>query len=76
MVIMVCMFFPGLPAVITFAVPSHNKMNDGRDVAEVLNQIHDEGAAVVGLNCSRGPATMLPMLRSIKDKVKVSTIDW
>ena len=31
----------------------------------------DAGAAVVGLNCSRGPATMLPLLEQIRAAVDI-----
>ena len=40
------------------------------DVAldEACRRIADAGADVVGLNCSRGPATMLPILERISDR--------
>ena len=40
---------------------------DGVEVCEALNRLADAGADVVGLNCVRGPATMLPIL---EDAVK------
>jgi methionine synthase I (cobalamin-dependent) len=35
---------------------------DGYDYVDACRTLADNGAAIVGLNCSRGPATMLPLL--------------
>jgi betaine-homocysteine S-methyltransferase len=51
----------GLPAVVTFASTSETTM-DGYELDEACKRAEDAGADVVGLNCSRGPATMLPIL--------------
>ena len=34
----------------------------GLDAAEACRRLEEAGADVVGLNCSRGPATMLPLI--------------
>jgi betaine-homocysteine S-methyltransferase len=58
----------GLPAVINFT--SHgDRTNDGFTWAEACKALEDKGADVVGLNCGRGPAAMLPILREIRAAV-------
>ena len=52
----------GLPAMVTFASVQPATTYDGYDYVEACRSLADAGAAVVGLNCSRGPATMLPLL--------------
>ena len=59
----------GKPAVITLAVPREGRMRDGWTVTETCKRLQDSGAAVVGLNCARGPATMLPLLREVRAAV-------
>jgi betaine-homocysteine S-methyltransferase len=55
----------GLPAVITLAVHREPETREGWSVAEACKRLADAGADVVGLNCIRGPKTMLPLLREI-----------
>jgi betaine-homocysteine S-methyltransferase len=55
----------GLPAVVTLAVHQEG-LRDGIPLAESVRRLEQAGAAVVGLNCARGPATMLPLLREIR----------
>src|SRR5436190_17534081 len=59
----------GLPAVVTVAVHRHPKTRDGHSPAEACRRLEAAGADVVGLNCSRGPATMLPLLAEIRAAV-------
>ncbi|MGD0373510.1 MAG: homocysteine S-methyltransferase family protein [Streptosporangiaceae bacterium] len=59
----------GLPAVVTLAPTQPNQTRDGYDYAEACRILAAEGAAVVGLNCDRGPQTMLPLLARIRDAV-------
>jgi betaine-homocysteine S-methyltransferase len=61
----------GLPALITFASVQDAGTYDGYDYVEACRILADRGAAVVGLNCSRGPQTMLPLLRMIRAAVDV-----
>ena len=58
----------GLPAVVTFA-SSEERTIDGLDFAEACKRVEAAGADVVGLNCSRGPATMLPLLERVRAAV-------
>ena len=53
-----------LPAVInlTTIMP---KTSDGYDFETACKELADNGALVVGLNCGRGPPTMLPILKKV-----------
>ena len=59
----------GLPAVVTMTQHRHATTRDGLTQAEACKRLEDAGADVVGLNCSRGPETMLPTLREIREAV-------
>src|SRR5215468_4675521 len=59
----------GLPAVVTFAVHRDGGMREGVTPEEACRQAEQAGAAVVGLNCIRGPMTMLPVLRRVQEAV-------
>jgi len=60
----------GLPAVITMAIHLTGKTQEGIDLPEAMQKLVDAGAAVVGLNCGRGPQTILPLIKDIVAKVK------
>ena len=62
----------GLPAMVTFASVQPTTTYDGYDYVEACRILADRGAAVVGLNCSRGPETMLPLLEPIRAAVDVA----
>src|SRR5215207_1980941 len=59
----------GLPAMVTFAAKNEESY-DGHPFAVACKILEDNGADVVGLNCSRGPKTMLPLLAPIRRAVK------
>ena len=59
-----------LPTVLTISPMGENKMRDGRSVVDTCKELEQRGADVVGLNCFRGPATMLPFLKEIRKAVK------
>ena len=59
-----------VPAVVTFSIHREEKTREGWTAAETCKRLEDAGADVVGLNCHRGPDTMLPLLREIRDAVK------
>ena len=61
----------GLPAVITLAVHQVPRTRDGWTVADAGRRLADAGADVVGLNCARGPRTMLPLLSELVPAVDV-----
>jgi betaine-homocysteine S-methyltransferase len=61
----------GLTAVITLAVHKEPLTRDGWSVAEAGKRLAGAGADVVGLNCIRGPRTMLPLLEEMVPAVDV-----
>ena len=61
----------GLPAVITLAFHQSPLTREGWTAAEAGKRIAAAGADVVGLNCTRGPKTMLPLLAEIVPAVDV-----
>jgi betaine-homocysteine S-methyltransferase len=61
----------GLPAVVTLAIHQAPDTREGWTPEEACRRVADAGADVVGLNCIRGPETMLPLLEAIRDAVDV-----
>jgi methionine synthase I (cobalamin-dependent) len=62
----------GLPSLVSFASSSGEQTIDGYDLDEACRRLEDKGADVVGLNCSHGPETMLPILDRIRTAVSCS----
>ncbi|MBW3601807.1 MAG: homocysteine S-methyltransferase family protein [Actinobacteria bacterium] len=60
-----------LPAVITLAVHRAPRTREGWPVDQACRRLADAGADVVGLNCARGPRTMLPLLAPVTAVVDV-----
>jgi betaine-homocysteine S-methyltransferase len=58
----------GLPSVVTFASTSDMTI-DGFRFDEACKRVEEAGADVVGLNCSRGPETMFPILERVRAAV-------
>jgi betaine-homocysteine S-methyltransferase len=61
----------GLPAVVTLTAHQDPRMREGVSPAEACKRLEAAGADVVGLNCSRGPETMLPLLEEVRRAVSV-----
>ncbi len=61
----------GLPSVITLAFHQEPLTREGWSVAEAGKRLAGAGADVVGLNCIRGPRTMLPLLKELVPAVDV-----
>lgn len=59
----------GLPAMVTLASTQPDRTRDGYDYVEACRILAGHGATIVGLNCDRGPYTMLPMLARIRETV-------
>ncbi len=59
----------GLPAVVTLSIHQDGLTREGWTPADACRRLEDAGADVVGLNCSRGPETMLPLLQDIRAAV-------
>jgi betaine-homocysteine S-methyltransferase len=60
----------GQVAVITLAMHQADVTRENWTVAEACKRLADAGADVVGLNCIRGPATLMPLLREVRAAVK------
>ena len=58
-----------LPAVITMAILTNGMTREGMDPVEAMKRLEQAGAEVVGLNCARGPRTMMPLLKKIREAV-------
>jgi betaine-homocysteine S-methyltransferase len=58
----------GAISVVTLAV-HRNGLRDDYTLTEACQRLKDAGADVVGLNCIRGPDTMLPLLEEISKQV-------
>jgi betaine-homocysteine S-methyltransferase len=56
---------------VTLTAHKDPRMRDGPSPAEGCKRLEAAGADVVGLNCSRGPATMLPLIEEIRQAVSV-----
>ncbi len=61
----------GLPAVVTLNLHDVPRTREDTPLPEAMRRLADGGAAVVGLNCGRGPATMLPLLADLVAAVDV-----
>ncbi len=59
----------GLPAMVTLAPTQPDRTRDGYEYAEACRILAAEGAEIVGLNCDRGPQTMLPLITDIREAV-------
>lgn len=59
----------GLPTVITLAPMAFEEMADGLSIVETAQRLEQQGADVVGMNCFRGPETMMPWLKKIREAV-------
>jgi betaine-homocysteine S-methyltransferase len=59
----------GLAAMVTFASVHPTCTYDGYTYADACRRVADAGAVIVGLNCSRGPQTMKPLLAEIRAAV-------
>lgn len=60
----------GMPVVVTLALYSPDLTTDDVPAVEALRRLEAAGADVVGLNCARGPATMLPILKEARKVCK------
>src|SRR2546422_8634446 len=56
----------GLPAMVTLATTRPHQTWDGYDYVDACKILADHGADIVGLNCDRGPATMLPIIERVR----------
>lgn len=59
----------GLPVMVTLATVQPETTYDGVEYVEACRRLEAAGASIVGLNCSRGPETMKPLLTRIRAAV-------
>jgi betaine-homocysteine S-methyltransferase len=59
----------GLPSVVMLAIHREPLTREGLTPAQACARLEAAGADVVGLNCIRGPRTMMPMIREIREAV-------
>jgi len=57
-----------LPAVITMAMHRDTHTRDGDTLPDSCKKLEDAGADVVGLNCMRGPWTMLETVKEVRQR--------
>ena len=60
----------GLPSVITIAPMGENIMRDGITIVDTCKELEQLGGDVVGMNCFRGPNTMMPYLKEIRKNLR------
>jgi betaine-homocysteine S-methyltransferase len=59
----------GLTAVVTLSIHREGEVREGWTPEDTCARLEQAGADVVGLNCIRGPRTMLPLIARIRDAV-------
>ncbi len=59
----------GLPAMVTLATTQPGETRDGYDYVQACQILAAHGAAIVGLNCDRGPRSMLPLVARVRAAV-------
>jgi betaine-homocysteine S-methyltransferase len=59
-----------VPAVVTYAIHKDVPTREGWSPVETCKRLEDAGADVVGINCHRGPVTLMPFIREIRKAVK------
>ena len=59
----------GLPVMVTLATVQPETTYDGVEYVEACRRLEAAGATIVGLNCSRGPQTIRPLLSRIRSAV-------
>jgi len=57
-------------AAITLAMHQDDVTREGWSVADAAKRLEAAGADVVGLNCIRGPRTMMPLLKRIRRAIE------
>jgi betaine-homocysteine S-methyltransferase len=59
----------GLSAVVTLSIHREGEVREGWTPEDTCARLEQAGADVVGLNCIRGPRTMLPLVARIREAV-------
>ncbi|MGD2269659.1 MAG: homocysteine S-methyltransferase family protein [Desulfobacterales bacterium] len=59
----------GLEAVINLVGHREARLRDGCSLVDSCLELEQMGATVVGMNCNRGPTTMMPLVKEIRRAV-------
>jgi betaine-homocysteine S-methyltransferase len=59
----------GIPAVVTLTAHQAPTTRDELTMPEACKMLEAAGADVVGLNCSRGPTTLMPLIKAVREAV-------
>ena len=59
----------GLEAVVNLVGHREGKLRDGYPLVDSCLELEQMGATVVGMNCNRGPTTMMPLVKEIRRAV-------
>jgi betaine-homocysteine S-methyltransferase len=59
----------GLEAVVNLVGHREARLRDGYSLVDSCLELEQMGATVVGMNCNRGPATMMPLVKEIRRAV-------
>lgn len=51
--------------------PADMKTFDGYRLVDALRMLQEEGAVCVGINCMRGPETIIPIMKHLRKELKV-----
>lgn len=62
------------PIFVTFTCDEHDRSISGTDITAALTVLQGMGIDAFGLNCSAGPAEMLPQLRRLREYARVPLI--
>ena len=60
-----------VPAVVSLIPHGVEETMDGLKFSDAISKLYQAGADVVGFNCGRGPSTMIPLVREIRQTFKV-----
>jgi betaine-homocysteine S-methyltransferase len=59
----------GLPVMVTMAFENQPVTNEGRTPGDAARALIDAGADIVGINCLRPPAHMLPLVEQMRQAI-------
>lgn len=59
----------GLPAMVTICFENREQTMEGKNAGEAAKALFDAGADIVGMNCLRPPAHMLPSMEQMRKAV-------
>ncbi|XP_067675054.1 betaine--homocysteine S-methyltransferase 1-like [Haliotis asinina] len=60
----------GIPAVVNIVPHVSSTTFDGQTFGAACRKLEEAGAAVVGVNCCRGPTTIIPVVKEIRQACK------